>query len=95
MELEKRSIIAGVLMCCVLCGITLLVSAQAKKTDKDVKVPSSTITAIKNEMWQMMEEQETTDEPASVDLTPKPTGNDDTRQGETPQVQPRSAALPP
>jgi tetratricopeptide (TPR) repeat protein len=70
--------------------------ASAKKIiDKDVKVSSSTVSAIKKEMRLLIEEQETADEPASADHTLKPSGNEDTRQGETPKVRPNGAALPP
>jgi hypothetical protein len=60
-----------------------------KIIDKDVKVPSSTITAIKNEMRQLIEAQETSDVPENR-TSDKPK-TDETRQGETPH----GAALPP
>jgi len=66
-----------------------------KIIDKDVKVPSPTITTIKQEMRLLIEGQETGDEPASADRTLKPSGNEDARQGETPKAQPNGAALPP
>jgi tetratricopeptide (TPR) repeat protein len=70
--------------------------ALAKKIiDKDVKVPSHTINAIKQEMRMLIEVRETVDVPASADHTPEPTGNEDTRQGETLKVRPDGAALPP
>jgi len=64
--------------------------------DKDIKVPSLTVTAIKNEMRQLIKVLDTpANEPASVDHTFKPSGDNETRQGETPEVQPNGAALPP
>ena len=71
--------------------------AMAKKIiDKDVKIPSLAITGIKNEMRQFIEAHEATaNEPASVDHTLKPSGNNETRQGETPKAQSNGATLPP
>jgi hypothetical protein len=70
-----------------------------KVINKEAKVLSSTITAIKNEMRRLIEALETpatpTEEPASAGHASKPAGNDETRQGETPKVQPNGAALPP
>ena len=63
--------------------------------DKDVKVASNTIIAIKQEMRLLIEAQETAEEPASADHTLKSAGNEETRQGVTPKVQPNGAALPP
>ena len=70
--------------------------ALAKKIiDKDVKIPSHTVTAIKNEMRQLIEAQETSDETESNNPTNNEPINNKTRQGETPEVQPHGAALPP
>ena len=63
--------------------------------DKDVKIPSHTVTAIKNEMRQLIEAQETSDETESNNPTNNEPINNKTRQGETPEVQPHGAALPP
>ena len=72
------------------------VYALAKKIiEKDVKVPSSTIDAIKKEMQLLIEIQETADESGATDHTSITSGNKDTRQGETPKAQPNGAALPP
>ena len=60
--------------------------------DKDVKVPSSTVTAIKNEMRRLIEAQETSDVPGNDNRTSDETENNETRQGETPE---QGAALPP
>jgi hypothetical protein len=56
--------------------------------DKKIKIPSSTIVAIKKEMRQLIEKEENrapSDQP----------NNNLTRQGETPEVQPRGNAIPP
>ena len=54
----------------------------AKKIiDKDVKVPSFTIDAMKKEMRLLIEVRKTADEPASEVQTFKPSGNEDTKAG--------------
>ena len=134
----KHSAITGILICCILCGITLFVSssrfvnaevtpkwlglmlaigvmglgeeyavpqdlsatdrkdealAMAKIIiDKDVKIPSPTVTAIKNEMRRLIEAQETSTVPENDNRTSDEPKNNDTRQGETPE---QGAALPP
>ena len=70
--------------------------ALAKKIiDKDVKIPSTTITAIKNEMRQMIEAQETSDGPEIDNRTSDEPEFKKIRQGETPEKQPQGEALPP
>ena len=126
MKVEKYSTIKGVLICCILCGITLFVSshrfaaamcpvrfmplyelaklyeaanrkdealAMAQTIiDKHVKVPSPSITVIKNEMKRLIEAQEMTDGPENDNRTSDESTDNDTRQGETPE---QGAALPP
>ena len=60
--------------------------------DKDVKIPSPTITAIKNEMQRLIDAQETDTVPEIDNRTSDEPQNDETRQGETPE---QGAALPP
>jgi len=67
--IEKRSFIAGMLICCILYSIS----------------------TIKGEMWQLIEAQETPNEPENDDRTSDESENSKTRQGETP----KGAALPP
>ena len=70
--------------------------ALAKKIiDKDVKIPSFTITTIKNEIRQMIEVWETSTDPENDSRSREEPEIENTRQGETPQVQPNGAALPP
>ena len=72
------------------CKDEALALAQ-KILDKDVKIPSSTVTAIKNEMRQLIEAQEMTDVPENDCRTSDEPLNNETRQGGTPN----GAALPP
>ena len=65
--------------------------------DKDVKVPSPTITAIKNEMRRLIEALETTsDGPAFDSRTSDQPDIEETRQGASEgKIQPNGSALPP
>ena len=65
--------------------------------NREVKIPSATITAIKNEMRRLIETQETTSsDPATQGRTSEETDKEEkTRQGNTQKVQSNGAALPP
>ena len=63
--------------------------------NKDVKIHSSTVTAIKNEMRKLIETIDTSDVPINDSRTSVKPHNEETRQGNTPKVQPNGAALPP
>jgi hypothetical protein len=71
--------------------------AMAKKiVEKDVKIPSPAVTAIKNEMRRLIEAQETLLVPVNSDRTSDELKDNTTRQGETPAPDDASAvALPP
>ena len=65
--------------------------------EKETKVSSHTINIIKQEMQMLIEVYEEADVVSATSenhlfITPK---HEDTRQGETPEVQPDGAALPP
>jgi tetratricopeptide (TPR) repeat protein len=62
--------------------------------DKKIKIPSVTVTAIKNEMQQLLEKEENRDS-ATQGGTSDESKNHETRQGETPEVSPHGSALPP
>ncbi|MDR1122169.1 MAG: O-antigen ligase family protein [Dysgonamonadaceae bacterium] len=53
--------------------------------NKKIKIPSATVTAIKNEMQRLLEKEENRNESKSQEP----------RQGETPEVSPPGSALPP
>jgi hypothetical protein len=59
-----------------------------------VTIFSLTIAAIKNETRQLTEVQEMFTLPANVYLMNDKPEKDDTRQGETPEVNPHGVALP-
>jgi len=63
--------------------------------NKDVKIPSHSIAAIKNEMRQLIEAMETSDVPEFDEWTSEEHKNNETRQGKTLEVQPQGAAPPP
>ncbi len=63
--------------------------------DKDIKVPSPTINVIKNEMRQLIGAPQTTKDTTNRNRTNHKLNNDQSWQGETPEVQPHGAALPP
>lgn len=63
--------------------------------NKDVKVNSHTIDIIKKEMSQLIETPETPDVSEKDNRTNDEFGNDKTRQGEMPEIQPLGIALPP
>ena len=63
--------------------------------DKGVKIPSHTVTVIKNEMRRLIEAQETTNIPERDKRRSDEPENIDTRQGETPEVEPHGAVPPP
>jgi len=70
--------------------------ALAKKIiDKKEKVISPTIADIKNDMRRLIERLEKSGEPENDSRTSEEAKNDHTSQGETPEVQPLGAALPP
>jgi O-antigen ligase len=71
--------------------------AMAKAiVDKYVKIPSPTVTTIKNEMREWLKAKESvTDDPVNDNRASDHPLNNETRQGEAPEVQPRGAALPP
>jgi tetratricopeptide (TPR) repeat protein len=60
---------------------------------KEVKIPSATIAAVKNEMRQLLE-RENRDSAPQGGTSDEPENNE-IRQDETPEVQPHSAVLPP
>ncbi|MDR1097580.1 MAG: O-antigen ligase family protein, partial [Tannerella sp.] len=62
--------------------------------DKKIKIPSATVTAIKNEMQQLLEKEETRDS-ATQGGTGDESKSHETRQRETPEVSPHGSALPP
>ena len=62
--------------------------------EKKVKIPSPAVAAIKREMQQLVEREETRT-PAAQGATSKPSNTEATRQGEAPEAQPRGSALPP
>jgi O-antigen ligase len=61
---------------------------------KKIKIPSATVTAIKNEMRQLLEKEETRDS-ATQGGTSDESKSHETRQGETLKVSPHGSALPP
>jgi hypothetical protein len=61
---------------------------------KKIKIPSVTVTAIKNEMQQLLEREGSRDS-ATQGGTSDKLSNNEPRQGETPEVSPRGSALPP
>jgi len=64
--------------------------------DKEVKIPSATITAIKNEMRRLIEEQGSDNDPAKQGRTSNKSDHEqEQRQGETPKVRSNGATLPP
>jgi tetratricopeptide (TPR) repeat protein len=62
--------------------------------DKEIKIPSHTVTAIKREMRQLMEREENR-APATQSGTSEKSNNNTIRQGETPETVPHGSALPP
>ena len=66
-----------------------------KIIDKDVKIPSAMVIAIKNAMRRLIEEQEASNNPESEPQTGSEPEKDKPRQGETPKVRPNGATLPP
>ncbi|MDR1169588.1 MAG: O-antigen ligase family protein, partial [Prevotellaceae bacterium] len=62
--------------------------------DKKIKIPSATVTAIKNEMRQLLEKEENRDS-ATRGGTSDESKNHEPRQGETLEVSPHGSALPP
>jgi predicted metal-binding protein len=60
---------------------------------KEVKIPSATIAAVKNEMRQLLERANRDSAPQGG--TSDELENNEIRQGETPEVQPHGSALPP
>jgi len=66
-----------------------------KIIDKDEKIPSAMVIAIKNAMSRLIEELEMSDNPENEPLTGSELENGMPRQGEMPMVQPNGAALPP
>jgi tetratricopeptide (TPR) repeat protein len=61
---------------------------------KKIKIPSATVTAIKNEMRQLLEKEGTRDS-ATQGGTSDESKSHEPRQGETPEVSPYGSALPP
>ena len=66
-----------------------------KIIDKDVKISSQTVSAIKNEMRRFVETQKTSNNPEKESRTSGEPLNNQTRQGELPKVLPNGTALPP
>jgi hypothetical protein len=62
--------------------------------DRKIKIPSATVTAIKNEMRQLLEKEGTCDS-ATQGGTSDESKNHEPRQDETPEVSPHGSALPP
>ncbi|MDR1668313.1 MAG: O-antigen ligase family protein [Bacteroidales bacterium] len=62
--------------------------------NKKIKIPSATVTAIQNEMRQLVEKEGKRDS-STQDGTSDEPNNHPTRQGETREVNPRGSALPP
>jgi hypothetical protein len=60
---------------------------------KEVKIPSATIAAVKNEMRQLLERENHASAPQGG--TGDEPENNEIRQDETPEVQPHGAVLPP
>jgi tetratricopeptide (TPR) repeat protein len=62
--------------------------------NKEIKIPSPTVTAIKKEMRQLMEREEN-QAPATQSGTSNQPNNNLTRQDETPEAVPHGGVLPP
>ncbi|MDR1340558.1 MAG: O-antigen ligase family protein [Prevotellaceae bacterium] len=62
--------------------------------NKKIKIPSATVTAIKNEMQRLLKKEENRDF-ATQGGTGNESKNHEPRQGETPEVSPYGSALPP
>jgi hypothetical protein len=65
-----------------------------KIIDKEIKIPSATVIAIKNEMRQLPEKKGNRDSATQGGTGDEPKSYEP-RQGETPEVSPRGGALPP
>ena len=105
MKIEKYSVMAAAVIICFC--LTPLVSAHQPEREElspkwvrfslcsEEKAFTPSIHAIHNEMQQMIATKETDNEPENDIRAREEPANDETRQGETPEVQPRGEALPP